>query len=114
MSAMRPLKALPCATCGRIVAVETNVVAARCAECASRFDNFRATCRCRLVPEVERRPGNALNIEIGQPQPRCIEKKPEHWPESMSGLRWLASGGNWSVFGLCSFDCPRIKCSAAT
>ena len=31
---------------------------------------------------------------------------PEHWPESMSSLRWIASGGEALVFGCCGGQCP--------
>lgn len=71
-----------------------------------RFSVVRESCGARVQPELERRPGNALNVEIGQPQARCINKRPEHWPEGVSSLRWLASGGESLVFGCCGGPCP--------
>jgi hypothetical protein len=63
-------------------------------------------CPHRIEAAVERRPANALNIEIGSPSPRCKLKKPDHWPENSTAERWLWSGGSSFVFGLCSADCP--------
>lgn len=71
-----------------------------------RFSVVRESCGSRVQPELERRPGNALNVEIGQPMARCLNKRPDHWPESMSALRWLASGGEALVFGCCGGSCP--------
>lgn len=71
-----------------------------------RFSVVRESCGSRVQPELERRPGNALNVEIGQPQARCLNKRPDHWPESMSALRWMASGGEALVFGACGGACP--------
>jgi hypothetical protein len=42
-----------------------------------------------------------------QPFARCLDKRPAHWPENMSALRWIASGGETWVFGPCSSNCPR-------
>jgi len=64
------------------------------------------TCPSRIEVEAERRAANALNIEIGTPMPRCLNKKPNHWPANSSGLRWMASGGSAFVFGPCSAKCP--------
>lgn len=71
-----------------------------------RFSVVRESCGSRVQPELERRPANALNVEIGQPQARCLNKRPKHWPESMSSLRWIASGGEALVFGCCGGQCP--------
>lgn len=71
-----------------------------------RLSVVRESCGSRVQPEVERRPANALNVEIGQAQARCLNKRPEHWPESMSALRWIASGGEALVFGACGGKCP--------
>lgn len=72
-----------------------------------RFSVVRESCPSRREMATERRPGNALNVEIGTAHPRCVERKPEHWPESMSALRWIASGGELLVFGLCAGECPK-------
>lgn len=71
-----------------------------------RFSVVLESCGSRVQPELERRPGNALNVEIGQPQARCLNKRPDHWPEGMSSLRWVASGGEALVFGSCGGSCP--------
>jgi hypothetical protein len=63
-------------------------------------------CSARVELGIERRGANALNIEIGAPSPRCMNKRPEHWPASASALRWLASGGTALVLGACSNPCP--------
>lgn len=63
-------------------------------------------CQSRVTIEVERRPANALNIEMGTPAARCLNKKPSHWPKDSSALRWIASGGSALVFGPCNADCP--------
>lgn len=64
-------------------------------------------CKHYAEPTLERRPGNALNLEIGTPMPRCLLKRPEHWPETASTLRWLGSGGGLFVFGPCTRQyCP--------
>jgi hypothetical protein len=70
---------------------------------------YRETCNARLRSDVPRRPGNALNIEVGQPADRCIDKAPREWRgRGVSGFRWLASGGDAFVFGACSSACPRL------
>lgn len=65
------------------------------------------TCGARVTPPLQLRRANALNIEAAQPLARCLDKKPAHWPEGASALRWIASGGEATVFGLCSSNCPR-------
>ena len=74
-----------------------------------RFSVVRESCPSRRQQSVERRPGNALNVEIGTPMPRCVERVPEHWPESMTALRWIASGGDLLVFGPCAGACPTMR-----
>lgn len=65
------------------------------------------TGRCLHSPllsnDWQRRGGNALNVEIGEPLARCLQKQPEEWRgRGMSSLRWLASGGSPLVFGPCT------------
>jgi hypothetical protein len=67
----------------------------------------RETCGASVTPAFQHRPGNALNVEPIQPWARCLDKKPAHWPEGSSALRWMASGGEAWVFGPCSANCPR-------
>ncbi len=65
------------------------------------------SCGSRVWPAFLHRKANALNIEPMQPSARCLNRKPEHWPEHMSALRWRGSGGEASVFGLCEpSHCP--------
>jgi hypothetical protein len=72
------------------------------------FREFAEQCPCRQVLRLERRPANALCVEIGQGLDRCTNKRPSHWPSGASALRWLASGGGAEVFGPCSNDCPLL------
>lgn len=72
-----------------------------------RLSVVRESCPSRRELATERRPGNALNVEIGTPSARCVEKRPEHWPESVSAIRWIASGGELLVFGHCAGECPK-------
>ena len=73
------------------------------------FHIYREGCTARLRGEIERRPGNALNVEIGAPIDRCLDKRPHTWHEgSVSGVRWLASGGDPLIFGPCAPTCPRL------
>jgi len=70
-----------------------------------------SSCQSRVTPDLERRPANALNIEIGQPLPRCINQPPAHWGDrAPSALRWIGSGGSPLVFGACSpRTCPLAR-----
>ncbi len=65
------------------------------------WDSISAQCSHRLSAPLERRPVNGLNVEPIQPQDRCIELPPSHWPNTGMALRWLASGGSALVFGRC-------------
>lgn len=68
-----------------------------------RFEDLSPICPSRMALDVERRPGNALNIEIGTPVPRCSQKSPDG-----RGLTWLRSGGSPLAYGVCAHhDCPR-------
>jgi hypothetical protein len=81
-------------------------VTARLQPVAQDFESFASACKSRIELDTPRRPGNALNIEIGTPAPRCMNKRPDHWGESMTAIRWLASGGDALVLGVCSRSCP--------
>lgn len=70
------------------------------------FRRYADGCPYRLTSEVERRPANALNLEIGAPLPRCRLRLPREWKGRDMAARWLASGGTPFVFGLCSRACP--------
>ena len=70
-----------------------------------RFDDLCALCPSRIELEVERRPANALNVEIGTPVPRCRLRSPDG-----RGSAWLLSGGSPLAYGVCSArECPRAK-----
>lgn len=77
----------------------------------ARFEDLALACPDRVQPPLERRPGNALCIEIGQPLPRCRRRIPESWDGHDAGAtRWLLSGGSPFVLGLCCpAACPRAK-----
>lgn len=70
------------------------------------YSERRETCPHIVTPESERRPANALNIEIGSPALRCTLKPPAHWRGVPSTLRWLGSGGSPLVLGECNQNCP--------
>jgi hypothetical protein len=72
------------------------------------YDAIRPSCKARIELATPRRRANALNLEVGQPADRCSYKTPAHWPEGM-WLRWIGSGGDATVLGTCSRDCPRVK-----
>lgn len=79
------------------------------------FGEFSEGCNSKISPDLESRPANALNLEIGQPMPRCINSQPDNWPKDQGfGIRWLASGGGPLVFGVCcAGNCPKLKGRAA-
>ncbi len=69
------------------------------------FSEVVSACPSRRAMGVERRPANALNIEIGQPLPRCMEQSPDG-----RGLAWILSGGSALAYGTCCASaCPRLK-----
>ena len=59
------------------------------------------SCESRLEVEYHGRPCNGLNIEFSPAPYRCINKRPEHWPDSVSAINWVGSGGSPFVFGVC-------------
>ena len=61
----------------------------------SSFNTFAAICDSRQCLGIERRPGNALNIEIGTPLARCTLQPPDGRGTTKDGstLDWLRSGG---------------------
>lgn len=76
----------------------------------SGFAAFAAACKARQCPDIERRPGNALNVEIGTPQPRCLFKPPDGRGVTRDGstLDYLRSGGSVLAYGLCeAASCPK-------
>jgi hypothetical protein len=75
---------------------------------AEAFQIYAESCPNLVQLGVQRRPGNALNLEIGAPMPRCKLRPPPSWgPKAPSVARWLMSGGDPLVLGLCSRGaCP--------
>jgi hypothetical protein len=44
-----------------------------------------------------------LNVEVGQPHPRCLMRSPDG-----RGMAWIWSGGSVLAYGLCEgCACPR-------
>lgn len=78
---------------------------------AEAFRAYADACPNRVEPAAERRPANALNVEIGAPMDRCRLRTPAHW-RGAGALRWLASGGSPLVLGVCcASKCPeRAPC----
>jgi len=72
---------------------------------AQAFSEFANTCQYRLAMETERRPANALCVEIGTGLDRCQLKMPSHWKGDDLVRRWLGSGGEITVFGICARPC---------
>lgn len=71
---------------------------------AQAFKRYCEGCPNLIEIAVQRRPGNALNIEIGTPADRCKLKAPGG---PNMAARWLMSGGDPLAFGLCSRStCP--------
>lgn len=69
-----------------------------------RFDELSPLCPWRVALGVPRRPANALNVEVGQPAPRCRLRCPDG-----RGDAWLLSGGSPLAYGYCSIrGCPRL------
>lgn len=75
--------------------------------CAAHGD-FAQGCDQRQQESVERRPANALNLEIGAPRPRCLMKSPDG-----RGLAWLRSGGSVLAYGICVAPCPMREVAPA-
>lgn len=76
----------------------------------SGFVAFAAACHDCHRPNIERRPGNALNVEIGTPLPRCLQKPPDGRGVTCDGgtLDYLRSGGSVLAYGVCAeSSCPQ-------
>jgi len=65
-------------------------------------------CPHQVEVKQLRRPANALCIEWFVVYPvRCLLKRPEHWPDTISSLVWLYSGGEATVFSPCDHGCGK-------
>lgn len=80
------------------------------AERGADFQAMSETCGARVVLALIRRPGNALNVEPIQPMSRCRQRTPPEWGDvDPRGARWLASGGDAMILGICGrARCPRM------
>jgi hypothetical protein len=65
-------------------------------------------CPSRLEQPTPRRPVNGLNVEVGTPQARCVNKPPVNVAGvPADAIRWLGSGGSELAFGVCCVaTCP--------
>ena len=69
-------------------------------------------CAARMQPALERRPANALVVEIGTPMPRCSLMPPDGRGVTRDGstLDWLRSGGSPLAYGSCRRSaCPKER-----
>lgn len=76
------------------------------------FPEFALTCTACYRLNIERRPGNALNVEIGTPLPRCLLQPPDGRGVTCDGgtLDYLRSGGNVLAYGVCAAGaCPKAE-----
>ena len=76
------------------------------------FNAIQAICDARRELRTERRPGNALNVEIGAPLPRCMLQPPDGRGVTIDGgtLDWLRSGGSELDYGICGkANCPKMR-----
>lgn len=63
----------------------------------------RYNCPHRRELPTPRRPANALNVECGTPQDRCMLRSPDG-----RGDVWALSGGSLLAYGYCTQNsCPR-------
>lgn len=71
------------------------------------FDDVAERCASRVQAETHHRPCNGVNVEYYGGSYRCLNQKPDHWPESATAIRWIKSGGSVLVFGECCLaGCP--------
>lgn len=76
----------------------------------SGFFSIAQKCDARREQRIERRPGNALNVEIGTPMPRCMLQPPDGRGVTKDGgtFDWLRSGGSELDYGACcAANCPK-------
>lgn len=76
------------------------------------WGEYSEGCLAKQTPPLERRPVNGLNIEIGQPMPRCTLQPPDGRGITRDGstLAWLHSGGSLLAYGRCTRDtCPKRR-----
>lgn len=77
------------------------------------WDVLSNRCPNRVQPEVPRRPGNVICVEVGRPFARCMWLPPRNvkGEESPGGsARWLLSGG--SILDYC--ECRQSQCPYVT
>jgi hypothetical protein len=68
------------------------------------------SCPHRIEYIDNHRQSNGLRCETISQAPRCLLQLPSHWSEGakkLGSLRWIGSGGDCLVFGVCSSaNCP--------
>lgn len=68
------------------------------------FGAYSGACTDRIDVALERRPANALNVEIMTPSPRCRQQSPDG-----RGSAWILSGGAPLAYGTCCrSSCPGL------
>lgn len=76
------------------------------------WKDFQTACTsCYRLP-LERRPANALCVEIGSPLDRCLLQPPDGRGVTRDGgtLDWLRSGGSALAYGVCCLaSCPEVS-----
>jgi hypothetical protein len=74
-------------------------------EFGDHFDELSELCPSRRDIGTPMRKANALNIEVGQPMPRCMDRSPDG-----RGAIYHLSGGSLLAYGkCCASGCPRTK-----
>ena len=72
-----------------------------------KFGEYMESCPHLQDPELQPRPVNGFNVEIGRPQSRCL-LMPPCWHGG--NLAWWLSGGSLLDYGVCRpEECPRLK-----
>ena len=100
MDVLEWLDAHPDASSADRARVLAQVPAGQWAAHGGHWAELSLHCGNRVDPGIERRPANALNIEIGSASPRCLFRSPDG-----RGLAWLLSGGSVLAYGTCVQSC---------
>lgn len=95
-----------CVKCSRGLTDHELSTSGPAALCPRRtFGQFSAGCKYKVELGVPRRPCNGLNVEVGQPADRCMNRP----PNVLGSIRWLASGGSPLALGVCCAEaCPSL------
>jgi hypothetical protein len=80
------------------------------------FGAYRDGCKAMTHPTLERRPGNALNVEIGAPLARCLLQPPDGRGVTKDGSTYdyLRNGGSVLAYAVCERGtCPKLNKASA-